>query len=143
MVSPDICANIRRDNLELKTRVPPHIKVCEAVMADPVYLSLWFSDFSAPEMMPHAFAVLQQFPFSEQRPGVTYYAVHPVSWSEATVLERRFPGGVDPGQATLIAAELVHEDYAYVFEAHWDLWTPDLSSANWVLEPSAGSNPSG
>lgn len=105
-------------------------------MADPVYLSLWFSDFSAPEMMPHAFAVLQQFPFSEQRPGVTYYAVHPVSWSEATVLERRFPGGVDPGQATLIAAELVHEDYAYVFEAHWDLWTPDLSSANWVLEPA-------
>jgi hypothetical protein len=52
------------------------------------------------------------------------------------VLERRFPAGIDPGQATLIAAELVHDDYAYVFEAHWDLWTPDASNANWVLEPA-------
>lgn len=50
--------------------------------------------------------------------------------------ERRFPSGIDPGQATLIAAELVHDDYAYVFEAHWDLWTPDLSNANWILEPA-------
>jgi hypothetical protein len=87
-------------------------------------------------MLPHAFAVLQQFPFSAQRPGITYFALHPVSWNEATVLERRFPGGIDAGQAALIAAESVHEDYAYVFEAHWDLWTPDLSSANWVLEPA-------
>jgi hypothetical protein len=105
-------------------------------VADPVYLSLWFRDFSGPEMLPHAFAVLHQFPFSEQRPGVSYFAVHPVSWGEATVLERRFPGGIDPGQATLIAAELVHDDYAYVFEAYWDLWTPDASSGNWVLEPA-------
>lgn len=87
-------------------------------------------------MLPHAFAVLQQFPFSVQRPGITYSALHPISWDEATVLERRFPGGIDPGQATLIAAEQVHDDYAYVFETHWDLWTPDESNANWVLEPA-------
>ena len=105
-------------------------------MSDPVYLSLWFSDFSAPEMLPHAFGVLQQFPFSAQRPGITYFALHPVSWNEATVLERRFPAGIDPGQATLIAAELVHDDYAYVFEAHWDLWTPDLTNEKWLLEPA-------
>ena len=89
-------------------------------MSDPLYLSLWFPDFSGPEMLPHAFAVLQQFPFSAQRPGITYSALHPVSWGEATVLERRFPGGIDPGQATLIAAEQIHDDYAYVFETHWD-----------------------
>ena len=105
-------------------------------MSDPLYLSLWFPDFSGPEMLPHAFAVLQQFPFSKQRPGISYFAVHPISWDEATVLERRFPTGIDPGQATLIAAELVHDDYAYVFEGHWDLWTPDESNANWVLEPA-------
>lgn len=50
-------------------------------------------------------------------------------------VERRFPSGIDPGQATLIAAELVHDDYAYVFEAHWDLWIADRSNANWILEP--------
>ena len=105
-------------------------------MPDPLFLSLWFPDFSGPEMLPHAFSVLQQFPFSAQRPGVSYLAVHPVSWSEATVLERRFPAGIDPGQATLIAAELVHDDYAYVFQAYWDLWTPEETNANWVLEPA-------
>jgi hypothetical protein len=108
----------------------------EAILSDPLYLSLWFADFSGPEMLPHAFAVLQQFPFSAQRPGINYFALHPVSWNEATVLERRFPAGIDAGQATLIVAELVHDDYAYVFEAHWDLWTPDASNANWVLEPA-------
>jgi hypothetical protein len=111
-------------------------RAIEATVSDPLYLSLWFADFSGPEMLPHAFAVLQQFPFSVQRPGVNYFALHPVSWNEATVLERRFPSGIDPGQATLIAAEQVHDDYAYVFEAHWDLWRPDESNANWVLEPA-------
>jgi len=105
-------------------------------MPDSLYLSLWFSDFSGPEMLPHTFSVLQQFPFSAQRPAVSYLAVHPVSWNEPTVLERRFPGGIDPGQATLIAAELVHDDYAYIFEAHWDLWTPDESKTNWLLAPA-------
>ncbi len=105
-------------------------------MPDPLYLSIWFSDFSGPEILPHAFSVLQQFPFSARRPGVTYLALHPVSWNEPSALERRFASGIDPGQATLIAAELVHDDYAYVFEAHWDLWTPDESTANWILEPA-------
>lgn len=105
-------------------------------MSDPLYLSLWFSDFSGPEMLPHAYSVLQQFPFSAQRSGVAYLALHPVSWNEATVLERKFPGGIDPGQATLIAAELIHDDYAYVFEAFWDLWTPDEVSGNWALAPA-------
>lgn len=111
-------------------------KPFEEHVSDPVYLSLWFGDFSGPEMLPHAFAVLQQFPFSARRPGVSYFAVHPVSWGEATVLERRFPAGIDAGQATLIAAELIHDDYAFVFEAYWDLWAPDASSGNWVLEPA-------
>jgi len=87
-------------------------------------------------MLPHAFGVLQQFPFSKQRPGVSYLALHPVSWNEPTILERRFPEGIDPGQATLIAAELVHGDYAYVFEAYWDLWMPEEASGNWVLAPA-------
>jgi len=105
-------------------------------VSDPLYLSLWFPDFSGPEMLPHAFAVLQQFPFSAQRPGITYFALHPVSWNEATVLERRFPLGIDPGQAALLAAETVHEDYAYVFEGYWDLWMPDITKESWVLEPA-------
>lgn len=104
-------------------------------MPDPLYFSLWFSDFSGPAMLPHILAVLQQFPFSDQRPGITYVAVQPVSWNEATVLERRFSPGIPPEEAVVIAADLVHDDYAYTFDAYWDLWTPD-EKGQWQLVPS-------
>lgn len=105
-------------------------------MADPLYLSLWFPSFGEEEMMPHVFSVLRQFPFSAQRPGISYLAVHPVSWNEPTILERRFNPGVDPEVAVNVAADLLHEDYAYVFDIDWDLWTPDASGRNWALAPS-------
>jgi len=104
-------------------------------MPDPLYLSLWFSDFNGPSMLPHMLAVLQQFPFSEQRPGVAYIAVQPVSWNEASVLERRFSPGISPEEAAVVAADLIHDDYAYVFDAYWDLWTPD-ENLHWTLAPS-------
>jgi hypothetical protein len=104
-------------------------------MPDPLYLSLWFSDFSGPAMLPHILAVLQQFPFSEQRSGVSYIAVQPVSWNEASVLERRFTPGITPQEAIVVAADLIHDDYAYVFDTYWDLWTPD-EQGNWMLIPS-------
>src|SRR5947209_13328582 len=94
-------------------------------MPDPLYLSLWFPDFSGPAMLPHVFALLQQFPFSAQRPGVTYAAVQPVSWNEASVLERRFSRGIAPAEAVVVAADLIHDDCAYVFDAHGALWPPD------------------
>jgi hypothetical protein len=105
-------------------------------MADPLYLSLWFSHFDAIEMMPRAVSVMRQFPFSKQRPGITYVAVHPVSWGEATVLEKRFDPGILPEEAAEIAQDLLHDDYAYTFDAYWDLWTPSLPDRNWVLQPS-------
>lgn len=104
-------------------------------MPDPLYLSLWFSDFDGPAMLPHILAVLQQFPFSAQRPGIAYASVQPVSWNEASVLERRFSPGIPPEEAMVIAADLIHDDYAYVFDAYWDLWTPD-ESGHWRLVPS-------
>ncbi len=75
--------------------------------------------------MPRTLSVMRQFPFSAQRTGISYFSVHPVSWSEPTVMERRFRPGLDPEQAVMIAGEFLHADYAYVFEAHWELWSPD------------------
>jgi hypothetical protein len=103
-------------------------------MPDPLYLSLWFPDFSGPAMLPHMLSVLKQFPFSEQRPGVTYVAVQPVSWTEASVLEQRFSPGITPEEAVVVAADLVHDDYAYVFEVYWDMWTVD-AARKWTLAP--------
>ncbi len=104
-------------------------------MSDPLYLSLWFPDFSGPAMLPHMLLVLKQFPFSEQRPGVTYVAVQPVSWIEASVLEQRFSPGITPEEAVVVAADLVHDDYAYVFDVYWDMWTVD-AAGKWTLGPS-------
>ena len=105
-------------------------------MADPLYLSLWFPDFSGPAMLPHVLAVLQQFPFSTGRPGICYLAVQPVSWNEASVLERRFSPGIAPEEAALVIADLIHDDYAYIFDAFWGLWTPDPGTGQWNLAPS-------
>jgi hypothetical protein len=109
-------------------------------MADSLYLSLWFPDFEGPAMLPHILSVLQQFPFSESIPGVTYLSVQPVSWNEASILERRFVPGVAPEEALVVAADLVHDDYAYIFDAHWDLWTPASGGSvnaneQWQLAP--------
>ena len=84
-------------------------------MADSLYLSLWFPNFETEDMLTRLSSVMRQFPFSTQRSGVTYLALHPVSWNEATVLEQRFKPGIPPEQAVQIASDLLHEDYAYLF----------------------------
>jgi len=107
-------------------------------MADSLYLSLWFPSFDLPEILPRTISVLRQLPFSSRKPGLTYAAVHPISWSEPTILERRFVPGLPPEEAVLAVADFLHDDYAYLFEAYWDLWTPPASTKNgkWVQEPS-------
>jgi hypothetical protein len=104
-------------------------------MADPLYLSIWFSSFEVDDMLPHALAVMRQFSFSVAQPGITYLALHPVSWNEPTILERRFSPGVSPEEAVLVASDLLHEDYAYMFEAYWDLWVL-AENGEWTLRPS-------
>ncbi len=105
-------------------------------MADSLYLSLWFPSFDESEILPRAVSVLRQIPFSATRDRVTYAAIQPVSWNEPTILERRFRPGVSPEEAAATVAELLHDDYAYVFEAYWDLWTPPEGAEKWVLEPA-------
>jgi hypothetical protein len=104
-------------------------------MADSLYLSLWFPTFELSEILPRTVRVLHQLPFSPVRPGVTYAAVHPVSWAEPTILERRFVPGIPPEQAAGVVDELLHDDYAYVFESYWDLWTPPENEQQWILQP--------
>ena len=105
-------------------------------MGDSLYLSLWFPSFDEPEILTRTVSVLRQIPFSPARDGITYAAIQPVSWSEPTILERRFQPGVAPEEAVAEIAELLHDDYAYIFEAYWDLWTPPEGAEKWVLEPS-------
>jgi hypothetical protein len=105
-------------------------------MPDNLYLNLWFSDSELVETFAHAAAVMQQLPFSAQLPGISGVAVHPISWSEATILEENFRPGISPEEAVTIAAGLLHEDYGYVFEGYWDLWSPLTPQGEWTLRPS-------
>lgn len=104
-------------------------------MADSLFLSLWFPSFELDEMMARTLAVMRQFPFSALQPGVSYVAMHPVSWNEPTIFEQRFSPGVPPEEAVVLAADLLHEDYAYLFEAFWDLWMLG-EDRQWSLQPS-------
>src|SRR5215467_11301305 len=108
----------------------------ERWMADSLFLSLWFPSFELDEMLPRALAVMRQFPFSAELPGISYVALHPVSWNEPTVLEQRFRPAVPPEQAALFASDLLHEDHAYVFEASWDLWTLADGQKEWSSQSS-------
>ena len=105
-------------------------------MADALFLSLWFPNFELDEMLPRALSVMRQFPFSASQPGISYVALHPVSWNEPTIFEQRFTPGVAPEEAVLLASDLLHEDYAYLFEAFWDLWIFSHERRVWVLQPS-------
>ena len=98
-----------------------------------------FRAFDEAEMLPRAVAVMRQFLYSEVREGITYLSVHPVAWSEPTVLERRFDPGISPEEAAEIAGEFAHDDFAFVFEAFWDLWVPNDESKGdaWVQRPVA------
>jgi hypothetical protein len=105
-------------------------------MPDSLYLNLWFGRSELVENLAHAVTVMRQIPASTQLSGISSVAVHPISWSEATILEQRFRPGIPAEDAATIAAGLPHEDYAYVFEAHWDLWAPQPPQTDWVLQPS-------
>lgn len=52
------------------------------------------------------------------------------------MLEHRFSPGIAPEEAVVAVADLIHDDYAYVFDAFWDLWTPDPATGQWNLSPS-------
>lgn len=107
-------------------------------MADPLYLSLWFPSFDGPEMMTRTAAAMREFPFSAARPGITYMSVHPLAWTEPTVLERRFDQGISPEEAVELMQDFLHDDFAFVFEAFWDLWAPQENpSEPWTQRPVA------
>ena len=104
-------------------------------MADPLYLSIWFSSFEVDDMLPHALAVMRQFSFSVAQPGITYLALHPVSWNEPTILERRFRPGVSPEEAVLIASDLCTKTTLTCLK-RFGIYGWSAENGEWTLRPS-------
>lgn len=107
-------------------------------MADRLYLSIWFPSFREQEVLPRLLSVLKQFPFSAQKSGLGYLAVHSISWDQPIVFQQSFDYRADPERALALAGEFLSEDNAYEVEALWDLWVPvqegDLDPT-WELQP--------
>ncbi len=105
-------------------------------MADCIYLNIWFPSFAEPEILPRALSVLRQFPFSAAHPGIGHVAVHAVAWNEPAVFQETFDFRAQPEHAVALAADFLHDDNAYEFEALWDLWTPAGEGYDsWKLQP--------
>ncbi len=104
-------------------------------MSDSLFLNLWFPSFDPEEMLPRTVSIFKQFPFSASEPGIKYFSVHPVDWSEPTILEHRFTTPADPAAVMEQIREFTEPDYALVFETAWDLWVPD-ERGEWALRPS-------
>ena len=109
-------------------------------MADRLYLSIWFPSFTPQEILPRLLSVVKQFPFSAQRPGIGYIAVHSISWEEPIVFQQTFDQRADPERVIALAAEFLNDDNAYELEAMWDLWVPvqegDLDPT-WQQQPQS------
>ena len=107
-------------------------------MADRLYLSIWFPSFREQEALPRLLSVLKQFPFSEQKSGIGYLAVHCISWDQPVVFQQSFDYRADAERALALAGEFLNDDNAYEVEAMWDLWLPlqegDLDTT-WKLQP--------
>lgn len=86
-------------------------------------------------MLPRTTMVMRQFPFSVSQPGITYLAVHPISWAEPTILERRLRPPVTPDAAMEVVNEFAKPDFAINFETYWDLWAPNESGDAWISQP--------
>ena len=110
------------------------------IMADRLYLSVWFPSFQEPEMFPRLLSVLKQFPFSADRPGIGYLGIRSISWDQPIIFQETFDYRADPERALQLASEFLHEDNAYELEVLWDLWVPtqegDLDET-WTLRPQA------
>ena len=107
-------------------------------MADRLYLSIWFPSFRQQEVLPRLLSVLKQFPFSAQKAGIGYLAVHSISWDQPIVFQQGFDYRVDPERALALAGEFPNDDNAYEVEAMWDLWVPVQEGSldtTWELQP--------
>ena len=113
-------------------------------MADQLYLSLWFPNFRLASLPAALVAVLKQFAKVGGSNTVSAAAAYPISWSETPVFQRIFDEDEEeaavPEVAVAEATEMLHDDFAYEFEAEWELWTTGATESGgldaiWKQEP--------
>jgi hypothetical protein len=133
------------------------------LMADTLYLSLWYPNLRLEALPDKLIAVLGAFAAHGGEAKVYSATVWPVSWNESPIFERVYgrmvgeqmdggrllagpvPGqlpGADPRVAVAEATELLHEDYAYEFQIGWNLWELEIGSGGSSLANDEEAGPS-
>jgi hypothetical protein len=108
-------------------------------MADQLYLSLWFPNFRFETLPATLVSVLRQFALISGDKRIAAASVYPISFTEAPTYQRIYvtderaeenqdTTGSIIEYAVAEATEQLHDDMAYEFEMHWNLWTPEASS---------------
>jgi len=108
------------------------------MMADTLYLSLWYPDLRLAALADKLTAVLSSFAAHGGEPLVYSATVWPVDWSQPPVFQQVYGRrvgaaagegkaalGAEPALAVAEALELLHEDFAYEFQIGWSLWELD------------------
>jgi hypothetical protein len=127
---------LRRSAIRLKLKV----------MADTLYLSLWYPNLLLESLAEKLVQVLGAFAAHGGEARVYSASVWPVDWTEAPVFQRIYghgERGMEPRQAVEDALELLHDDYVYEFQIGWSLWKLEVgdpapepgAAALWVREP--------
>ena len=113
-------------------------------MADSLYLSIWFPSFREEEMMPRTATCCGSSlsprcaKASLTCPSIPSPGPSPPCWSAVSIPASR------PKKRSRSPSEFAHDDFAFVFEAFWDLWVPndDAQGDSWVQRPIAVSSSS-
>lgn len=103
-------------------------------MPDRLYLSLWLEEFHPGNMLEQFARLLEQFPFSKLRPGISLLRVHALAESEPPLLEQAFAQAPPIAKLMELAGEFRHPDCAFLVEGWWELW--QWKHAEWRLLPS-------
>lgn len=117
------------------------------LMADQLYLSLWYPNFRFAALPAALTAVLRQFAkvasggnTASDYNRVVAATAYPLDWTESPTFQRiyvndeRAAASADTeasriDEAVAEATEQLHEDTAYEFEMRWGLWLPESVSA--------------
>jgi hypothetical protein len=130
------------------------------LMADQLYLSLWFPNFRLQSLPSALVCVLRQFINVSREAGahpelarVAAASAYPIDWTESPIYQRVYVNDdrseasdseiATPDNAVAEATEQLHDDTAYEFEMRWRLWVPEPDPGVPGEFTRGGGNPAG
>lgn len=105
-------------------------------MANHAFASFWCRNFSEETMVDRFGEFVSTAPFSTAHRGFTKFVIRAVDPSESPVAEHDLRAQpLEAAELVELAREYLHGDIAFETRAYWDLWTYEMSTGRWQLQP--------